>query len=251
MSGSDAKGDADMPDGDDTRARRLETRTEEEPAPLFELAGEEPPESATGFYLALGIIVASLLLVLTWLSGSSRDAADMALNRRLAPAPVARPLPRSWRAPPIVPRSRTASEPLSSGEVARGRAAPPGRPASGSGLSPAGGSGPKEPGESSAARPSREETASTFSRAGGSPPNGAPLPSPVPPVLTMPPLLGGDRGAPPPGAPGSARAGFRPLPGAVAGVGTRPPGGYTDKLRNSRLLYPPPAFPSTPTLPDR
>jgi hypothetical protein len=216
---------------------------------LSVLAGEEPSDSATGFYVVLGVIIASLLLVLTWLSGSSREAGETALLRHPPVPPVVRPGPGSWHGRPLAPPSRAMGGPLARGEAAPGRAGAPGGASSGSGSSPFDRAVPGAPAAPSFSRHANEAPVSTPPRAGGSRVDAPPLPAPIPPGAAPPPSRG-NPGAPTGMAPGPPSPGANTLPGA-AGIGTRPAVGYPGKPGNSRLLYPPAYSPPAPMLPGR
>ncbi len=80
-------GDRD-PTSAEVTDRTIAPRLSQVAAPPMEAAGrsaeeatgliaEEPPDSPTGFYLTLGVIVAALLLTVIWVFGTQREIASM------------------------------------------------------------------------------------------------------------------------------------------------------------------------------
>jgi hypothetical protein len=256
-----------MPDGEDEhpvqraggaepwRAPECAGRVEvqrRDPDEFSALAGEEPPESATGFYIVLGVIVAALLLVVAWLSGSPPEAPVTVLNRPFPAAPVTRPTPGGLRVPTSGPPSRAPGPPLARGETApaqpglRNRAVPlPGAPAS-PGPTPAEPLAPSSPGP--ATRQPDPIPPVARGRLGVEPP----LLSPAWPGAAMPPPLPRERGAPPRLAPAPGSPGFAPPTGSLpGGAGAPPVAGNSGRSGENRFLRPPTLSPLAPPLPTR
>jgi hypothetical protein len=167
------------------------------------LVGEAEPDSPVGFYLTLGVIVASLLLAVIWLSGT-REPSLPAINPRLpvaAPAgpPTGRPTLPAQRVAPFGPGGPIGSStpPSITGST------PPGAPPPGGTATPPNASTDTtgRPSETPPAPPIFPEPAGPSGAApgGASPavPNRPPPsagPGGLPPASTVPPNL--RRGAP-------------------------------------------------------
>ena len=227
----------------------VQRRVSDEFSPLAE---EEPPESTTGFYLVLGVLVAALLLVVTWLSGSAPEAPEAVTNHRFPAARVTRPMPEGLRARTLAPPSRTPGPPLTRGESApalpglRSRTSPlPGSTASA-------GPTPPEPLAHSLPGPAAGQPGPfppvARGRLGAEPP----LASPSSPGATRPPLLPGERGATPWLAPAPGSPGFAPPAGSLpGGAGAPPVAGNPGRPGENRSLHPPALSPLAPSLPTR
>jgi hypothetical protein len=174
------------------------------------LAGEAEPDSPVGFYLTLGVIVASLLLAVIWLSGTQRPAPLPAISPRLplaAPAgpPPGRPALPAQRAAPFGPGGPigTSAPPSPPGSTPPPGAPPPEGTATPPNASP---DTTGRPSETPPAPPIFPEPAGPSGAApGGASPAAPNRPPPsagpggLPPASTVPPNL--RRGAPVPARP--------------------------------------------------
>lgn len=193
------------------------------------LTGEPVQDSALGFYVVLGVIVAVLLLVVIALSGSRREEAQPVIER---PAP-ARPVPGlrgsihaspiGARQVPVPPGTARLQAPPAPAPATSGQPQAPGRwpPAS----TPAGAGSPSPPARSPLPAP-------PGAAAPGQPPF-SPTRSRFPPVPSAPPGATGSPAVPSPNS-GSTGSGATPpgqttpgvaAPSAGASAVTGPAGG--------------------------
>jgi hypothetical protein len=214
------------------------------------LVGEEPPDSATGFYIMLGVIVAALLLGVIWRPRSAREAPETALYRRFPAAPVTRPVPGGLRSRTTFPPSRAPGQRPSRGETVPGQPGLQDR-TSWVPVSPASaGPVPGEAADHSLSGPFTRPPAAIPPLTRGRPGSEPPLSPLISPGVRIP-SLPGELAAPGRLAPGPASPGTS-MPGTTrAGTGTLPAAASGGKPGESRFLHPPSYPPLAPGLPTR